>query len=159
MTQWFLKKKTPTRPTLILTTCYVRKNNVKSITSFFFKMCLLTCNIYVIYPLMGSRLFDNVFRWVAIFKTRIWCVRGKERCKNKPWLLWGKRGPKWPLESQELLIKKITRKSKSWIKAKIVVWRHYCSGKGIHLLIIISGQGEKLETKLGLQGEMEKWRN
>jgi hypothetical protein len=26
----------------------------------------------------------------------------------------------------------------------------YCSGKGIHLLIIISGQGEKLETKLGL---------
>jgi hypothetical protein len=35
----------------------------------------------------------------------------------------------------------------------------YRSGKGIHLLIIISGQGEKLETKLGLQGEMEKWRN
>jgi len=33
---------------------------------------------------------------------------------------------------------------------------YYCSGKGIHLLIIISGQGEKLETKLGLQGEMEK---
>jgi hypothetical protein len=33
---------------------------------------------------------------------------------------------------------------------------HYRSGKGIHLLIIISGQGEKLETKLGLQGEMEK---
>jgi hypothetical protein len=32
----------------------------------------------------------------------------------------------------------------------------YRSGKGIHLLIIISGQGEKLETKLGLQGEMEK---
>jgi hypothetical protein len=26
----------------------------------------------------------------------------------------------------------------------------YRSGKGIHLLIIISGQGEKLETKLGL---------
>jgi len=23
-------------------------------------MCLLTCNIYVIYPLMGSILFDNV---------------------------------------------------------------------------------------------------
>jgi hypothetical protein len=33
---------------------------------------------------------------------------------------------------------------------------YYRSGKGIHLLIIISGQGEKLETKLGLQGEMEK---
>jgi hypothetical protein len=33
---------------------------------------------------------------------------------------------------------------------------NYRSGKGIHLLIIISGQGEKLETKLGLQGEMEK---
>jgi hypothetical protein len=32
----------------------------------------------------------------------------------------------------------------------------YRSGKGIHLLIIISGQGEKLETKLGMQGEMEK---
>jgi hypothetical protein len=32
----------------------------------------------------------------------------------------------------------------------------YRTGKGIHLLIIISGQGEKLETKLGLQGEMEK---
>jgi hypothetical protein len=32
----------------------------------------------------------------------------------------------------------------------------YRSGKGIHLLIIISSQGEKLETKLGLQGEMEK---
>jgi hypothetical protein len=29
----------------------------------------------------------------------------------------------------------------------------YRSGKGIHLLIIISGQGEKLETKLGMQGE------
>jgi hypothetical protein len=26
----------------------------------------------------------------------------------------------------------------------------YRSGKGIHLLIIISGQEEKLETKLGL---------
>jgi hypothetical protein len=33
---------------------------------------------------------------------------------------------------------------------------YYRTGKGIHLLIIISGQGEKLETKLGLQGEMEK---
>ncbi len=32
----------------------------------------------------------------------------------------------------------------------------YRSGKGIHLLIIILGQGEKLETKLGMQGEMEK---
>jgi hypothetical protein len=32
----------------------------------------------------------------------------------------------------------------------------YRTGKGIHLLIIISGQGEKLETKLGMQGEMEK---
>jgi hypothetical protein len=32
----------------------------------------------------------------------------------------------------------------------------YCSGKGIHLLIIILGKGEKLETKLGLHGEMEK---
>jgi hypothetical protein len=32
----------------------------------------------------------------------------------------------------------------------------YCNDKGIHLLIIISGQGEKLETKLGLQGKMEK---
>jgi hypothetical protein len=32
----------------------------------------------------------------------------------------------------------------------------YCSGKGIHLLITISGQGKKLETKLGMQGEMEK---
>jgi hypothetical protein len=32
----------------------------------------------------------------------------------------------------------------------------YRNGKGIHLLIIISGQGEKLETKLGMQGEMEK---
>jgi hypothetical protein len=40
-----------------------------------------------------------------------------------------------------------------------VTWTNnfeYRSGKGIHLLIIISGQGEKLETKLGLQGEMEK---
>jgi hypothetical protein len=36
------------------------------------------------------------------------------------------------------------------------VGNYYRSGKGIHLLIIISGQGEKLETKLGLQGEMEK---
>jgi hypothetical protein len=32
----------------------------------------------------------------------------------------------------------------------------YRSGKGIHLLIIISSQGKKLEIKLGLQGEMEK---
>jgi hypothetical protein len=32
----------------------------------------------------------------------------------------------------------------------------YRSDKGIHLLIIISGQGEKLEIKLGLEGEMEK---
>jgi hypothetical protein len=32
----------------------------------------------------------------------------------------------------------------------------YRNNKEIHLLIIISGQGEKLETKLGLQGEMEK---
>jgi hypothetical protein len=33
---------------------------------------------------------------------------------------------------------------------------YYRTGKGIHLLIIISDQGEKLETKLGMQGEMEK---
>jgi hypothetical protein len=65
MTQWFLKKKNPnlanTDPNHLLPE---GKNNVKAISSFLKKnlMCLLTCNIYVIYPSMGSRLFDNVFR-------------------------------------------------------------------------------------------------
>jgi hypothetical protein len=56
--------KTPTRPTLILTTCYLRKNNVKAITRFFLKKINVSFDLlyYVIYPVMGSRLFDNVFR-------------------------------------------------------------------------------------------------
>jgi hypothetical protein len=41
-------------------------------------------------------------------------------------------------------------------ESPISVTPQYRSGKGIHLLIIISGQREKLETKLGLWGEMEK---
>jgi hypothetical protein len=42
------------------------------------------------------------------------------------------------------------------LKVLIIINGYYHNGKGIHLLIIISGQREKLETKLGLQGEMEK---
>jgi ethanolamine utilization microcompartment shell protein EutS len=53
--------------------------------------------------------------------------------------------------------KKGGKKRKKEKKKKTSVHElEYHSGKGIHLLIIISSQGEKLETKLGLQGEMEK---
>jgi len=53
-----------------------------------------------------------------------------------------------------------TKKKVSCYPKKIIIinktFLNYRSNKGIHLLIIISGQGEKLEIKLGLQGEMEK---
>jgi hypothetical protein len=51
------------------------------------------------------------------------------------------------MTSFSYLLEPASNQPRSWL---------YRSGKGIHLLIIISGQGEKLETKLGLQGEMEK---